>query len=100
MHHPGFPMFNRLAISEGAPLCAESWPHRTLVEALMLRVTSSQQKCGLLVCRSGSLSSELLDRVVHGFRGLDHGHMPCIGYDPRLSWERTNATKNFPEWLR
>ena len=30
------------------------------------------------------MSSEFLDRVIHGLRGLDHRHMPCIGDDPRL----------------
>src|SRR4051812_16312762 len=50
-----------------------------------VRVTSSQPKMRSSgCCRSGYLSSEFLDRVVHGFRGLDHGHMPCIRYDPRL----------------
>ena len=30
------------------------------------------------------MSSEFPDRVVHGLRGLDHCHVPCIGNDPRL----------------
>jgi hypothetical protein len=30
------------------------------------------------------MSSEFPDCVVHGLRGLDHCHVPCIGNDPRL----------------
>src|SRR4051812_45361849 len=43
---------------------------------------------------SGYLSSEFVDRVVHGFGGLDHRHVPCIRYDPRLS-----DSKSHPKML-
>ena len=33
---------------------------------------------------SSYMTSEFLDCVVHGLRGLDHCQMPCIGNDPRL----------------
>ena len=41
-------------------------------------------RAGIACWPSSYISSEFLDRVVHGLRGLDHCQMPCIGNDPHL----------------